>query len=956
MAKYSWLVSLLAAATCAAACSSDTPAGTGNKCAPGDTAACTCSGGREGVRTCRSDRTYGPCDCTGGEGGSGGTGGFGGDGGSGGTVERALRCTPEELDFGRVVRGDQRELSITCTNDSNVAETLVVGRITGNGAESFSHRYGEGASVSLPAGHNVDIRVQFAALRTGPAEARLPLEKGNGDEVAQIRLVGAAVDHAVSCGPNAAFGDVAPGTSVERTIVCRNDASRTYAVTELSWTLGSDPRFSLGDLPSPAEIPPGDQIEIEVRFSPYPEDTGELHLARLAIATDDPGAPRFVVELSGYSGVPLLSCDPHVEFGVVSVNVPAVRSLSCENVGHRPLQVEGVEIDSSEFTAAVRGGIRPGGYGAGATFLVDVTYQPTDEGVDTATLRVRSNSFDSENSSVELTGFGRDIPPCELTIAPEELRFGNVDVGRSATLEVALRNRRSDAECLVVDLRLAPGCDPSYSLPYGESELYVLPMGGELRYPVRFEPLAYREEPYTCELTFDVTDSQNPHRSVPIHGVSREPCLDLQPDEVDFGPVQANCTPRRREVRVVNRCDTPLTIDAVTLGDGPSDEFHLLAAPPPGTTLPPFGSTPILLSYEPTDQGPDTGSLYVSVAGTAEPYLAILEGEESAGGVGLERFLSESPKVDVLWVMDNSVTMGPLQEAFATNVASFLSSAGPVDFQIGVTTTGLIPSPTPTDPANACPGGVDGGEDGRLFPVDGSRPRILTPATPGLEATLAANLRVGLCHYEEQAFEAALRAISPPLIVRCDDPRHPEPNDGNCGFLRRDAVLSLVFVSDEAEGSPQMIGHYENAFRALKGFENPDLLRVHAFSDDDCPVPTSNDDRYRILAQATGGSIHSSCPADFSGMLRELSRAVFRVETCFFLGGHPGDQNGDGSISDPDELSVRLDGQIVPSTGSGGEAIWHYDAGRNAICFEPDSTPVQGTDVEIAYRVACNAP
>lgn len=170
----------------------------------------------------------------------------------------------------------------------------------------------------------------------------------------------------------------------------------------------------------------------------------------------------------------------------------------------------------------------------------------------------------------------------------------------------------------------------------------------------------------------------------------------------------------------------------------------------------------------------------------AEPYRVSLRGRAAERDVRRDEFeQGRRPEVDVLVVVDNGAT--PAEESpLLAEVASLLdlAIATELDARFAVTTTGLV-----AEPGGGCPGGVDGGEDGRFFPVDHSRPRIVDEH-PGTRETLAANLAVGACHTAPpQTLEAMIRALTPPLSTRADDPRHDEVDCGNLGFLRPEASI-----------------------------------------------------------------------------------------------------------------------------------------------------------------------
>ena len=294
--------------------------------------------------------------------------------------------------------------------------------------------------------------------------------------------------------------------------------------------------------------------------------------------------------------------------------------------------------------------------------------------------------------------------------------------------------------------------------------------------------------------------------------------------------------------------------------------------------------------YAPGAEGEDAASLRVQALGTT--FTAGLLGTAQAHPTQTDHFAQQGQaKVDVLFVIDNSGSMMEEQASLSQNFAAFLSGAQQqaVDYHIAVTTTGIEPSPSGW---SRCPGGVDGGEAGRLFPADGSSPRIITRSTPNAAHVFATDVTVGICHWDEQGLEAAYRALSQPLVNSADDPATTLPNDGNLGFLRPDALLAVVFVSDEDDSSPQTVEFYETFLRAVKA-NNPTLLVVSAIvgppNISTCPTASSSGLRYIQLAQHTGGLVESICTQDWAASLENISVGVFSPRRRFPLSQVPAD-------------------------------------------------------------------
>jgi hypothetical protein len=197
-----------------------------------------------------------------------------------------------------------------------------------------------------------------------------------------------------------------------------------------------------------------------------------------------------------------------------------------------------------------------------------------------------------------------------------------------------------------------------------------------------------------------------------------------------------------------------------------------------------------------------------------------------------------------------------------------------------------------------------------------------------------------VCHWNEQGLEGAYRALSSPLLHSVDDPRTPQPQDGNGEFLRPEARLAIIFVTDEEDFSSQPLSFYETYLRALKDNE-PSKLSVSAIVGpldlSTCATSSSSGSRYIQLAQATGGVVESICTPNWAESLKKLSSTTFGPKRIFPLSDEP---------ADPAQIVVKVDGQQVTSG-------WSYDAATNSIVFEEGAAPLPGAYIELIYPLGC---
>jgi PKD repeat protein len=157
--------------------------------------------------------------------------------------------------------------------------------------------------------------------------------------------------------------------------------------------------------------------------------------------------------------------------------------------------------------------------------------------------------------------------------------------------------------------------------------------------------------------------------------------------------------------------------------------------------------------------------------------------------VALSPEVARAQALDVLFVVDNSAGMTEKQAVLAAGLHAFLDPllASPVDFHLGVVSTDM------SNPA----------ESGRLLAPPGN-PTILTRETADLPVVLAAAVQLGKSGDGfEKGLQAMEAALSPPLV-----------DAENRGFLRPDARLLVLFVSDEEDCS-----HERGAIPELDGDE-----------------------------------------------------------------------------------------------------------------------------------------
>ena len=283
-------------------------------------------------------------------------------------------------------------------------------------------------------------------------------------------------------------------------------------------------------------------------------------------------------------------------------------------------------------------------------------------------------------------------------------------------------------------------------------------------------------------------------------------------------------------------------------------------------------------------------------------------------------------KVDLLFVVDDSASMQEEQEALRDGFADFVEglSSSRVDFHLGVISTSM------DDPSRA----------GHLL----GTPAYLT-ADDDYVALFKERVLIGTTGSDkEKGLEAALTAFTPANLAGANE-----------GFLRRDAYLLTVFVTDEEDCSdfgaldafdsdacyqqPESLVPIDEVledFQSLK--DDPELVQVAAIMGlpwSECEEAWPSE-RYRELAIDTAGYMGDICKRRWGNMLYELGLNAGGMRSEFRLTGR----------AVPSSIEMLVDGVSVPSQGN-----WTYEEENTTVFFKEKAIPPRGSVITAEYTV-----
>jgi hypothetical protein len=271
--------------------------------------------------------------------------------------------------------------------------------------------------------------------------------------------------------------------------------------------------------------------------------------------------------------------------------------------------------------------------------------------------------------------------------------------------------------------------------------------------------------------------------------------------------------------------------------------------------------------------------------------------------------------LDILWVIDNSGSMDPHQQAVINNASLFMqnfSAATALNWKMGLISTTDYDQPyigfTSTTELNS-----------------------LTTNPIGLFQSAVARLGTG-GDYEEKTFQPILNAVT------------------QYSFLRSDAYLAIIVVTDEEEQSLISPQAFINQIVAIKGGDPKKVITYGVFaSTENCGFNGNFDylgSRFESFMNLSQGTKFSLCAPDFGNMLSSIGANLISKVTTYsptiLLQARP----------QPNSIVVNYQGHVLPGGLKSAGGMWIYNPQDNAIVFHDTSFIVKGiNDVTVTFDV-----
>jgi hypothetical protein len=311
---------------------------------------------------------------------------------------------------------------------------------------------------------------------------------------------------------------------------------------------------------------------------------------------------------------------------------------------------------------------------------------------------------------------------------------------------------------------------------------------------------------------------------------------------------------------------------------------------------------------------------------------------EKVGSVETEQ-KSEGGKVDILVVVDNSISMEAEQKKMGKRFGDFVSELGNVDWRLAFTTTDAryeFNNPR---------------FGGRLLNLTGannklSSARILTPDTPSLQQVFrntidrSSDIDFSQCNRftgdlpcgdgNEQPLLAMIQSMS-------------MANDQNSDFYRDDAALAVIVLSDEDEMSNgstnatkpmQVLESVKSFFGSSKKFiVNGIIIQP---GDNACYQENNPDGVFgthvESLAGLTGGITRSICDEDYRPSMKAISQVVKKTLLVDRV-----------KIEQKNLVPKSVKVKFIPGSN---KVDWEFKDGE--VVFK--KLPADGTKIKVEYK------
>lgn len=498
----------------------------------------------------------------------------------------------------------------------------------------------------------------------------------------------------------------------------------------------------------------------------------------------------------------------------------------------------------------------------------------------------------SENKLGHVDDYGGADGPI-IDVTPDNLDFGALGDGEVATMTFTVSNVGPEGSLLNVSgIDLTGTGVESFTILTDPLDFSLEAGGAGQDIDVAFTPLGAS---VTAQAIVHSDDTATPNSAVDLMGAGTVPELLINPDPLDMGTTYIGCD-KENVVTLTNVGTDTLDISDISeSGAGGTIVISSVGSLP--ISLEPGDSTEVNLLFTPDRV--DTYNATLSV--TSNEPRGVRTAEQTAEGKYGHDYtdtfeVATDPPSDIIFFVDQSCSMDDDARSLASNFSAFITqlSTYTSDWHIMV-----------ANDDNGC-----------------SSTGVLTSSTSGYESRFTSAVGNGGGMWTESGLTVTAAAVDKTDSSEC-----------NAGFLRADALLHIIMVSDEPEQSMGSWDSYVNQVVTKKG--DASKVKFSAIAGDQpsgCSSSSNSAEYGRGYYEATadtGGLFLSIC-SNWATNVSALADASI-TETTFALSHTP----------DPSTITVDVNG--APAGG------WTYDSASNSVVFNDSNAAEGGDAIEVSY-------
>ena len=753
-------------------------------------------------------------------------------------------------------------------------------------------------------------------------------------------------------------------SSIKAELFIKNTGNEDLNISRIELREGNNISTNFAISPDNDQLPPfnmhpNTRYSVSLQFTPenliY---TGGVCI----IKSNDPDTPELEIKLAAIPDLQtcIYTSPKELNFGEVSISnnkeYATVNNLILNNNCEATVFVDTVEIIDDGGNENF---IIPPGYLPPLPFTLEpgkkmttrVKYTPkfADNKTTYDSRLIYSYKDDAGNPgglSVKLHGKTKDAPSdtC-IKVEPFEgiynyssrekksglgIDFGTVEINTNQTrnlkitncgeLTVLITNMEVTAEANTFCTNIG-GCD--FSIAGGDIQYPVeIAPGSFSEFAVNFNPVKIGEQAVSMWISTNAGEispqpldnvSTSEHFLYGVYGNAGTKQLNVIPDNLKMYAVAPGCCSEvENKLELWNGGSIDLVVDDIALSDSSLEGFSFAQLPDMPYKLSANSKLDITLQFcAPEDA--ETGAtfstqVYIKVADdTFEiPVEAIIDPDNHR----TDNFVQPSrPKPDLLVVIDGSIgdtVKTKLIQSFENNLNTLKKSWE--DYNIAFIDNDLKPEPL----SNLGKFVYDSIPVIKSLMSDDSVKNAFRKNIAKLMEMDIITERAGL--------NAALKALTPPLST--DD------NEPNSKFIREDAILEIIQISEQKELSGRNATTYSRLFRSIKNLRRVDMVKVHAI------VKPDNNNKYMIVADALGGTFQHINDLNYEQVFGAI-KPQDKQRYLYPLSRMP----------DTSTIKVTADGRLITN--------WCYDETVNSVEV-PKQYGSDSVNIVIEYDVPCN--